>query len=130
MLDTPKVRRHAAIGQQFGVMTLGRSRRNRALARGLATAGAVLLLFAQLLMAAHFHEGVASRGGIAAAQLSADRGICAVCELAFHSPGSVAAAPTLSRGPAPADSIVLPDPIALDSPVLSPERGRAPPVSL
>jgi hypothetical protein len=111
-------------------MMLGRHRRNRALARGFATVGAALLLFAQLLTAAHFHQGVVSRGGVATAQLSADRGLCAVCELAFHSPSSVAAAATLSRGPAPAESIVLPESIAVGSLALLPERGRAPPVSL
>jgi hypothetical protein len=97
-------------------------------ARAIATIGATLVLFAQLIGAVHFHQSVVSHDGIVNAELSADQGLCPVCQLAFHSPGSVAAAPTVSRGLAFADAIVRAHPTAIESPVFSAERGRAPPV--
>jgi hypothetical protein len=101
----------------------------KGLARAIATIGATLVLFAQLIGAVHFHQGVASHDGIVNAALSADQGLCPVCQLAFHSPGSVAAAPTFSRGPAFSDAIVRAQPVEIESPVFSGERGRAPPVA-
>src|SRR5258708_33476123 len=100
------------------------------LARTLATIGATLILFAQLIGAVHFHEGVISHDGIVTAELSADQGLCPICQLAFHSPGSLAAAPTVARGPAISDAVVLAEPADIESPVTGPERGRAPPVTL
>jgi hypothetical protein len=96
--------------------------------RAIATTCALLVLFAQLIGAVHFHQGVVSHDGTAYAELSADQGLCPVCQLAFHSPGSVAAAPTISRGPAIVDAIVRAHPVEKESPVFSGERGRAPPV--
>ena len=96
-------------------------------ARVIATIGATLVLFAQLIGAVHFHQSVVSHDGIVNAELSADQGLCPVCQLAFHSPGSVAAAPTVSRGPAFNDAIVRAQPVEIESPVFSGERGRAPP---
>jgi hypothetical protein len=98
------------------------------LARAIARMGATLVLFAQLIGAVHFHQGVVSHDGIVNAELSADQGLCPVCQLAFHSPGSVAAAPTISRGHAIVDAIVLAHPVEIESPVYGAERGRAPPV--
>ena len=103
-------------------------RKNAVFPRAIATMGAVLVLFAQLVGAVHFHQGVVSHDRIVNAELSADQGLCPVCQLAFHSPGSVAAAPTISRGPAIVDAIVRAHPVAIESPVFSGERGRAPPV--
>ena len=103
-------------------------RKNAALPRAIATMGAVLVLFAQLVGAVHFHQGVVSHDRIVNAELSADQGLCPVCQLAFHSPGSVAAAPSISRGPAIVDAIVRAHPVAIESPVFGAERGRAPPV--
>jgi hypothetical protein len=97
------------------------------LARALATMGAALVLFAQIVGAAHFHEGVVSHDGIASPVISASEGLCPICQLAFHSPGSVGAAPTLARGVAIADAIVLSAPAEIESPVMGPERGRSPP---
>lgn len=99
-------------------------------ARAIATLGATLVLFAQLIGAIHFHEGVVSHDGIVTAELSSDQGLCPICQLAFHSPGSVAAAPTVSRGPAIAESIVREELVEIESSVFSSERGRAPPVTL
>ena len=98
------------------------------LARAIATMGAVLVLFAQLIGAVHFHQGVVSHDGIVNAELSADQGLCPVCQLAFHSPGSVAAAPTVSRGPAFTDASVRAHSAEIETPIFSAERGRAPPV--
>ena len=98
------------------------------LARAIATMGAVLVLFAQLIGAVHFHQGVVSHDGAVTAELSADPGLCPVCQLAFHSPGSVAAAPTVSRESAFTDAIVRAQSAEIESPVFSAERGRAPPV--
>src|ERR1700688_880732 len=97
-------------------------------ARSIATMCAVLVLFAQLIGAVHFHQSVVSHDGIVNAELSADQGLCPVCQLAFHSPGSVAAAPTVSRGLAIVNAIVRAHPVEKESPVFSAERGRAPPV--
>ncbi len=100
------------------------------MARTLATIGATLVLFAQLIGAVHFHEGVISHDGLVTAELSANQGLCPICQLAFHSPGSLGAAPTAARGPAIADAVVLAEPADIESPVTGPERGRAPPVTL
>ena len=100
------------------------------LARAIATIGATLVLFAQLIGAIHFHQDVVSHNGIVTAELSADQGLCPVCQLAFHSPGSVAAPPAASRGPAFTDAIVHAQLVEVESPVFSAERGRAPPVTL
>ncbi len=103
-------------------------KKSAALPRVIATTGAVLILFAQLIGAVHFHQGVVSHDGIVNAELSADQGLCPVCQLAFHSPGSVAPAPTVSREPAFTDALVRAHPAEIESPVFSAERGRAPPV--
>jgi hypothetical protein len=104
------------------------NKKSAAFPRAIATMGAVLVLFAQLVGAVHFHQGVVSHDGIVNAELSADQGLCPVCQLAFHSPGSVAAAPTISRGLAIVDAIVRAHPVEIESPVFGAERGRAPPV--
>ena len=103
-------------------------RKNAGLTRAIAMIGATLVLFAQLIGAVHFHQSVVSQDGTVNAELIADQGLCPVCQLAFHSPASIAAAPTVSRGLAIVDAIVLAHPIEIESPVFSAERGRAPPV--
>jgi hypothetical protein len=100
----------------------------KSIARAIATTCAMLVLFAQLVGAVHFHQDVVSHHGIVDAALSVDQGQCPVCQLAFHSPGSVVAAPTVSRGPAFTDTIVRARTTEIESPVLSAERDRAPPV--
>jgi len=92
--------------------------------------GAVLLLISQIVGVAHFHESAGSRDGVAAAQLAADPGFCPVCQLALHSPGSVAAATTVARGPVVAETVFVAAPVRFESPVFSSARVRAPPVSL
>ncbi|MGB8414286.1 MAG: hypothetical protein WCE23_15810 [Candidatus Binatus sp.] len=102
----------------------------RVAARAIAIFGAALILVSQAIGAAHFHEGAASRNGVAVAEFSADPGFCPVCQLALHSPGSVASTATVARGPAIAGTIFIAAPIRSESPVLSAARVRAPPVSL
>jgi hypothetical protein len=63
--------------------------------RRVALAGAALILFAQLLGAAHWHPANLDRTASASTALSADSGVCAVCLLAFHTTLSPAAAPAL-----------------------------------
>ena len=72
---------------------------NRLLARAIAIFGAALILVSQLIGVAHFHESAVSHNGVAAAQISTDAGLCPICQLALHSPGSMAQATTVARGP-------------------------------
>ena len=103
---------------------------SRAAARLTALFCAALILVSQLIGVAHFHEGAVSRNGVASAQLSADAGLCPVCQLALHSPGSLAQATTDARGPAVAEAIFVAAPIPSEQPVFSTARVRAPPISL
>lgn len=101
-----------------------------AASRAIAIFGAALILVSQAIGSAHFHEGVVLRDGVVTTQLSVDEGLCPICQLALHSPGSIAAAPTVARGPAIAETIFLAAPIRPKLPVFSAARVRAPPVSL
>ena len=96
-------------------------------ARSIAIGCAALVLISQLVGVAHFHEGSISNG---VAQISTDAGLCPVCQLAMHSPGSVAAAPTVARGPLLAEPVFSAATIRFESPVLSDVRVRAPPIAL
>lgn len=98
--------------------------------RSIAIFCAALLLVSQFIGVAHFHEGSVSRDGAAAAQISADPGLCPVCQLASHSPGSVAAAATVACEPAIAEAVFLTAPARFESPVFASARVRAPPVAL
>ncbi len=111
-------------------MTSGFHKGGRAAARAIAIFGAALILVSQAIGAAHFHESAASRDGVVVAQFSADPGLCPVCQLALHSPGSVSAAATVARGPAIAETVFLAPPIRSETPMFSATRVRAPPVSL
>lgn len=102
----------------------------RAAARAIAIFGAVLLLVSTTVGAGHFHEGADSRNGRATAALGADPGFCPVCQLALHSPGSLAAAKTVASGPAIAETIFVAAPVRFESLVFSAARVRAPPVAL
>ncbi|MGA7870970.1 MAG: hypothetical protein WCA22_08725 [Candidatus Binatus sp.] len=102
----------------------------RAGARTIATFCAALILVSQLIGVAHFHEGAVSRDGVVTTQLSVYEGLCPICQLALHAPGSLAAATTVQRSPAIAETIFIAAPIRFASPVFSTARVRAPPVSL
>lgn len=105
-------------------------KRGRMAGRSIAIFSAALLLVSQFIGVAHFHEGSASPNGTAAAQISADPGLCPVCQLALHSPGSVAAATTVACGPAIAEAVLPAAPARFESPVFASARVRAPPVAL
>ena len=105
-------------------------RSGRARARAIAFLGAALILVSTTIGVGHFHEGAVSRNGVASAQLSADAGLCPVCQLALHSPGSIAQATTVARGPVVAETIFVVAPIPSEQPVFSSARVRAPPVTL
>lgn len=103
---------------------------NRLLARAISIFGAALILVSQLIGVAHFHESAVSHNGVAAAQISTDAGLCPICQLALHSPGSMAQATTVARAPAIAETIFVTAPSRSGSPVFSAARVRAPPVTL
>jgi hypothetical protein len=100
---------------------------DRPVVRAFAMFAAAVLLISQLVGVAHFHEGSISTAG---AQISSDASFCPVCQLALHSPGSVAAATTLAPGPVLAEAVFFAAPIRFQSPVFSAARVRAPPVAL
>jgi hypothetical protein len=103
---------------------------NRPLARAISTFGAALILVSQLIGVAHFHESAISHNGVASAQISSDAGLCPICQLALHSPGSMARATTVARAPAIAETIFITAPSCSESLVFSAARVRAPPVTL
>jgi len=102
----------------------------RAAARAITIFGALLLLISQTVGVAHFHEGATVRNGIVAPQTGTDPGLCPVCQLAMHSPGSIASAVTVARGPAIAEALFVATTIQVESPVFSDARVRAPPTAL
>ena len=103
---------------------------NRLLARSISIFGAALLLVSQLIGVAHFHESAVSHNGVAAAQISADAGLCPICQLAMHSPGSMAQATTVARAPAIAETIFITAQSRFESLVFSTARVRAPPTTI
>ena len=109
---------------------ISRFHNGRAPARAIAIFAAALILVSQLIGVGHFHEGAASRNGVVTAAVSIDPGFCPVCQLALHSPGSVAAATTVARGPVIAEAVFLAARVRSESPVFSAARVRAPPLSL
>jgi len=103
---------------------------NRLRARAISILGAALILVSQLIGVAHFHESEVSHNGVASAQISADAGLCPICQLAVHSPGSIAQATTVARAPAIAETIFIAAPSRSESLVFSAARVRAPPIVL
>jgi hypothetical protein len=65
-------------------MTCKSSTRLR-LRRSIAVLGAALILVAQFVAGVHSHPPTNSATTIASAQPSLDTGLCALCQLAFHS---------------------------------------------
>jgi hypothetical protein len=110
-------------------MTYRFNKTNRPISRAISIFGAALILVSQLIGVAHFHGGAVSRDGVAAPQISTDAGLCPICQLALHSPGSMAQATTVARAPAIAETIFITAPSRSESPVFSDARVRAPPVT-
>ena len=69
----------------------------RGSAKSIALVGAALILAAQFLALAHFHQGNPTRQFNAQTQVVADDGLCALCILAFHAPLNPAATPSIAR---------------------------------
>jgi hypothetical protein len=69
----------------------------RRCAKSIALVGAVLILAAQFLALAHFHQGNPTRQFDAQPQVVADEGLCALCILAFHAPLKPAATPSIEH---------------------------------
>jgi hypothetical protein len=66
-------------------------------AKSIALAAAVLILAAQLLALAHFHQGNPTRQFNAQSQVVAEDGLCALCNLAFHAPLNPATTRSIAR---------------------------------
>jgi hypothetical protein len=66
-------------------------------AKSVALGAAVLIIAAQLLALAHFHQGNPTRQFNAQNQVVADDGLCALCNLAFHAPFNPASTPSIAR---------------------------------
>jgi hypothetical protein len=66
-------------------------------AKSIALFGAVLILAAQFVAVAHFHQRNITRQFNAPTQVVADDGLCALCDLVFHAPFNPAAKPTIAR---------------------------------
>jgi hypothetical protein len=69
----------------------------RRLARALAVFGAAVILAGQLAAAIHTHQIFQTERIGSAAEIAVDSGLCPLCLLAFHSKGSLGAAPMLAR---------------------------------
>jgi len=103
---------------------------DRPIARAISIFGAALILVSQLIAVAHFHEGAVLHNGVAAPEISADAGLCPICQLALHSPGSMAQATTVARAPTIAEAIFIVAASRSQSAVFSADRVRAPPIAL
>jgi hypothetical protein len=66
-------------------------------AKSIALLAATVVLAAQFLALAHFHQRNASRQFNGQSQVVADDGLCALCLLAFHAPLNPAATPSIVR---------------------------------
>ena len=55
------------------------------LRRSIAVFGVALILAAQVVATVHWHPPTASAATVASSQPSIDTGLCALCQLAFHS---------------------------------------------
>jgi hypothetical protein len=109
-------------------MRLGRDiSGGRSIRRALALSSVVALLLGQLAASVHTHTASASDRVNAAAELSADNGLCALCLLAFHSTPEPSAAPALHRPD------IRPEPVGetvagfVESPAFARAMTRAPP---
>jgi len=93
----------------------------------VALIAAALVLGAQLLAIAHFHQADPTRRLNSRPAVVADDGLCALCILAFHMPLNPPTLPGIERPEASAPPLVLPPahaPVSLPS---SAFRTRAPP---
>jgi hypothetical protein len=95
--------------------------------RSLALVGAAALLLGQLAASVHTHAAFASERVNAAAALSADNGLCALCLLALHSTPKPSAAPALYRPDVRSEPAADTAAGFVESPVFACAMTRAPP---
>jgi hypothetical protein len=67
------------------------------LRRSIAVFGAALILVAQFVAVVHSHPPTKSSTTVASAQPSLDTGLCALCQLAFHSSVNPTSTPDIER---------------------------------
>jgi hypothetical protein len=99
-------------------------------AKSIALVGAVLILAAQFLALAHFHQGNPTRQFNAQTQVVADDGLCALCILAFHAPLNPAATPSIEHPYAELRLVDAPIASLHVSAPFSSCRTRAPPAAM
>ena len=110
------------------VSTFKSRRRQQRLA---AVIGGLLLLFGQLLGAAHSHRYQLGTNVSATGQATAcDSGSCPICLAAFHAPGAVASAPSVICPQSVVQSTVEQPTRPCSSRALASPHGRAPPASV
>lgn len=95
--------------------------------RATATLAAVLILAAQFLTVAHYHQSDPVRRIDSQAQVVADDGLCALCILAFHVPLNPAAVAAVEQPHADAQPIAAVTVRAAITGALSSCQSRAPP---
>jgi transposase len=96
-----------------------------------AVIGGLLLLFGQLLGAAHSHRNQFATGLSATHQVTPnDSGPCPICLSTLHAPVAVASAQLLVRPHAVIEGAVEQRTRPYSSPALASPHGRAPPASV
>jgi hypothetical protein len=67
------------------------------LRRSIAIFSAALILVAQFVAVEHWHPAAEPARTVSSAQLSLDTGLCALCQLAFHSSLNPTSTPNIER---------------------------------
>jgi len=97
--------------------------------KAIASFAAAIVFAAQLLAISHYHQVDPVRRYNAQAQIFADDGICALCNLAFHLPLNPAASPYLERPQIDARAVDQPVAHVIGSRAYSLSQTRAPPAA-
>src|SRR6266478_7481717 len=96
-----------------------------------AVVGGLLLLFGQLLAAAHSHRNQFATGLSATHQARTNEsGLCPICLSTLHAPVVVASAPSVVRPHRVIEGAVEQPTSLCSSPALALPHGRAPPASV
>ena len=83
----------ARMAPRVRMATLGKRSTRSRLRRTIAVFGVALILVAQIVATVHWHPPTQSATAVASAQPSIDAGLCALCQLAFHSSFNPSSAP-------------------------------------
>jgi len=95
-----------------------------------AVIGGLLLLFGQLLGAAHSHRNQFATGLSATHEAAQETGSCPICLSTLHAPVAVASAALLVRPHIVVEGAVEQRTRPYSSPALASPHGRAPPASV